>query len=241
MLYSYIIYKLIFPNGKIYIGQTSKEFDFYMKNYKNNSYNKNLKRYNNPIYRAIRKYGWNNIKKEILFTTSAEFVDELETKMIAEHNATDNKVGYNILKEAKTMRGFRHSEETKRKIREKNIQTNSGKNHPFFGKHHTEETKQKMKKPKTDEHKINLSKSKLNKKQTKEHIQNRIRIIQKSVDAFIYKTGEFVGTFESIKQAGEKLKINKSNISAILNNRQKTANGISFKYNIGEYNGRKYN
>lgn len=33
MLYSYIIYKLLFPNGKVYIGQTSQNFDYYMNQY----------------------------------------------------------------------------------------------------------------------------------------------------------------------------------------------------------------
>lgn len=36
--------------------------------------------------------------------------------------------------------GKKHTEETKKKI----SKTNSGKNHPFYGKHHSEESKRKM-------------------------------------------------------------------------------------------------
>ena len=56
-----IIYQIKFPNGKSYIGQTydlkkrQREHCFISKyhNHKLSSY---------PIYKAIRKYGWNSIK-----------------------------------------------------------------------------------------------------------------------------------------------------------------------------------
>ena len=169
MQYFHIIYKLIFPNNKIYIGQTLKEFYSYMNDYKNVSQNKNLKGYNRPVNKAIRKYGWNNIQKEILFTTSEKFVDELETKMIAEYKSADREFGYNILKIGGSFRGFKHSEETKnklkypkteehkQKLREKRLgQKHSnetknkikialtGINNPFYGQKHSEKSKEKI-------------------------------------------------------------------------------------------------
>ena len=55
---NYTVYKHILPNNKIYIGITSKEpFLRWKWGYRHNSY----------FLNAIKKYGWQNIKHEILF------------------------------------------------------------------------------------------------------------------------------------------------------------------------------
>lgn len=58
---SYSVYKHTFPNSKIYVGITFRNPKIRWgngNNYSNNKYMTN----------AIRKYGWNNISHEILFT-----------------------------------------------------------------------------------------------------------------------------------------------------------------------------
>ena len=56
----YIVYKHTCPNGKVYIGITSREAKLRWNC--GNGYN------NNKHFKsAIVKYGWNNIKHEILF------------------------------------------------------------------------------------------------------------------------------------------------------------------------------
>lgn len=55
--------------------------------------------------------------------------------------------------------GKRHTEESRQKIKD-NHPDFKGEKHPMYGKHHTEEAKQKMKKPKSEEHKQKLRKPK---------------------------------------------------------------------------------
>ena len=110
----YKIYKLIFPNGKVYIGQTKQEIQkrwgFQEKGYKNCP----------KVYNAILKYGWENVKKEILYDKlNHNDANMLEIKLITEvYNSNNNNFGYNIENGGNTI--GTHSEETKRKIGEGN-------------------------------------------------------------------------------------------------------------------------
>lgn len=57
-----VIYKILFPNGKVYVGQT-KDFQERQKQHYTTSLNTNIKL---PVYNAIRKYGWENLQWEII-------------------------------------------------------------------------------------------------------------------------------------------------------------------------------
>ena len=111
----YKIYKLIFPNGKVYIGQTKQEIQkrwgFQGKGYKNCP----------KVYNAILKYGWENVKKEILYDKlNHNDANMLEIKLITEvYNSNNNNFGYNIENGGNTI--GTHSEETKRKIGEDEV------------------------------------------------------------------------------------------------------------------------
>ena len=78
---TYFIYKLTSPNGKIYIGQAiniNRRFSSY----------RNLNCKEQPkLYNSIKKYGWENFKKEILFdgVISQIEINELETKYISKY------------------------------------------------------------------------------------------------------------------------------------------------------------
>lgn len=84
-----IIYKHTCPNGKVYIGQTKQKPERRWQHgngYKENDY----------FYRAIKKYGWNNIKHEILADDLAtEEANELEIQLISQYKANDRSCGYN--------------------------------------------------------------------------------------------------------------------------------------------------
>ena len=60
-----IIYKATSPSGKVYIGQTTKSLDKRKNEHYNKAFNKNVKVYNYPISRAIRKYNNDIIHKEL--------------------------------------------------------------------------------------------------------------------------------------------------------------------------------
>ncbi len=112
-----VIYKTTnLINGKIYIGQDSK---------------------NNPEYlgsgiilkKAILKYGKENFKKEILeYCSTKEDLDKREKYWIKTLNTIKN--GYNIAAGGNGCLGCKQSDETKEKRRVKNI----GELNPMFGK-----------------------------------------------------------------------------------------------------------
>ena len=86
----YIIYKHTTPSNKIYIGITSRN---------------PIKRWNNGngyqkcplVWRAIQKYGWENISRKILFTSNDKNKCLLKEKEYIENlQLTNIKFGYNL-------------------------------------------------------------------------------------------------------------------------------------------------
>lgn len=85
----FTVYILKFPNKKVYIGQTKNLKIRWEAN--GNHYNGNKEMYND-----ILKYGWINIKKEILLETDIrEIAYDYEIKYIKQYNSTNPKFGYN--------------------------------------------------------------------------------------------------------------------------------------------------
>lgn len=137
-------------NGKVYIGQTSQKPEKRWDN--GRGYETSSKFYN-----AILKYGWDNFEHTILYTNlTLEDANKKEQELINQYKSCEDEFGYNITSGGYN---FKHSEETKRKIGIANsisLQGNkwseeqreliskmfTGEGNPFYGKHHTEETKQ---------------------------------------------------------------------------------------------------
>ena len=84
-----IIYKITSPSGKVYIGRTS-DFERRMIEHKHCAY---TKKSSNTIYKAIRKYGWDNMIKEIICEVEPEKAQKLEEELILAHNSV--RKGYN--------------------------------------------------------------------------------------------------------------------------------------------------
>ncbi len=86
----FCVYKHTAPNDKVYIGITSKNPIYRWNSGKGYMTNKHF-------YNAILKYGWDNIKHEILFTDlNKEEACQKEIELIAEYKSNDPKFGYNI-------------------------------------------------------------------------------------------------------------------------------------------------
>lgn len=106
------VYKHTSPNGKIYIGITSKIVEKRWGNggihYKSNKH----------FWNAIQKYGWDNFKHEILFKDLDENVAyEKEIELIKKYNSNDPNFGYNNSTGGEQAHlGCKHSKESRKKM-----------------------------------------------------------------------------------------------------------------------------
>lgn len=85
----YKVYKHTAPNGKVYIGITCRKLKERWANgtrYHHNAYFTN----------AIKKYGWDNIKHEVLFEDlSKEEATQKEIELISFYQSNNSEYGYN--------------------------------------------------------------------------------------------------------------------------------------------------
>ena len=124
-------------NGKIYIGQT--KFDNL-----NRRWNTDGSGYktNKHFWNSIQKYGWDNFEHIVLFENlSLEEANLIEEELIKKYDSTNPNKGYNLRFGG---RNSSFSEETINKFREIRKGTQSGELNNFYGKKHSEETKRKL-------------------------------------------------------------------------------------------------
>jgi len=99
------------PSGKRYVGITSLKPSKrwrYGSGYKDSPY----------FYKAIKKYGWENIKHDIIFTDlSKSEAIRLEIEYIAKYKTRDKRFGYNMTGGGEGHLGVPMTEEHKEKLR----------------------------------------------------------------------------------------------------------------------------
>lgn len=224
---SYSVYLHITPSKKVYVGITSQTN--INRRWQNGEGYRTQKRF----YRAIQKYGWENIEHRILFSgLTKQEAEEKEIQLISQFDSTSCEHGYNC-ENGGNCTGT-HSEETKRKISvaqlgeknhmygkhswcygkkhspehiEKNRLSHMGQPSYWKGKQLPEETKAKMRKPKTEEHKRKLSEA-------------------RSVPVICIETGE---VFSSGKAAGDAMGISRGSIARVVKGERNTAGGYHWK------------
>lgn len=107
----YIVYcHTLISDGRKYIGITCnnprKRWN-YGNGYRKNKY----------FYRAIKKYGWDSFKHDILFEDlTKEEACQKEQELIREFKTTDNAFGFNLTSGGEGTYGFKFSEESKKKM-----------------------------------------------------------------------------------------------------------------------------
>jgi len=133
----YLITNLI--NGKMYVGQTVCTLSDRWSQHK---YAARRKRGHSHLYSAIRKHGSDAFKVEVLCACSTEKeLFEQERHLIEVHGTKNPKRGYNLTDGGEIgPRGMVHSKVARRKM----SRAHSGKNHHMFGKHHSDETRDKI-------------------------------------------------------------------------------------------------
>lgn len=106
----FTVYRHISPSGKVYIGITCQDV-------KNRWQNGKTYRESTHFRRAIRKYGWKNIKHEILFTDlPKQRAIDLEISLIKHYKGLG--ISYNITDGGEGTNGFHHSLESRHKMSE---------------------------------------------------------------------------------------------------------------------------
>jgi group I intron endonuclease len=134
-----IIYKISSPKGKIYIGRTNN-FDSRMADHKCCALTKQAK---NSLYKAIRKYGWDNMTKEIICEVEASQAQKLEEEFILAYDAV--KKGYNSTYAGGGGNMFKDNPELLEKLRKTLSERFTGENNGMYGKTHRADTLDKLK------------------------------------------------------------------------------------------------
>lgn len=234
----YCVYRHTFPNGKVYIGYTGqKPTDRWCggTGYKHQQL----------VYRAIVRYGWDNIQHEVLADSlTYEQAVAMEIELIKAYDSTNPDFGYNT-----TAGGDGRLD-------------CGGKKHPMYGKHHTEETRRKMSeslkgrvapnkgKSPSEETREKLRQANLGKKYQRpsewrekiaesnrglkrsEETKRRVAAAKSKPVAQFTVNGDFVRIWPSAVEACRHTGIDKSNISLVCRNVRETAGGFVWKFII---------
>lgn len=224
---SYVVYRHTAPNGKMYVGITKQQPPKLRwlngRGYINNKYFTN----------AIIKYGWENFKHEILLSNLTQDEASLAEKLFISYwGLTNPDNGYNITKGG--IQNFEISDETRRKLsiaKQGKLNPNYGKNlsginAPYYGRHHTEETKKRY-----SEQRRGINNPFYGKKHTEEsRLKIRDSLPKCSVAQIDIDTNEIINIFPSQKEAERQTNIYHSNISKCCKGKSKTAGGYKWRY-----------
>ena len=199
-------------NNKTYIGQT-KHQPYWKRWTGTGSPYKGCPRFQ----LAIKKYGWDNFQHfKIIDGLTIKEANYYEELLISLFDTSNPENGYNVSLGGnnRTM-----SEETRQKIKDHHADF-SGANHPMYGKHHTEETKQKIREKAIGRILSEETKKKISDK-TKGGNNPRAKKVQ------CIETGEI---FSCAKEAAEKYNVDNSCLSKCAKGKTKTCAGLHWKY-----------
>ena len=230
------VYKHTSPSGKVYIGITSKKNAKVRWNYGSGYiscwYFKN----------AINKYGWNNIKHEILL----EGVSESEAKYAEKYLIRWYKmqgISYNLTDGGDGWLGHHHTDESKYKMRiaklgrklsnetkQKMSEARKGK-HRSKGWHHSEEARKKMSEQRKGKKTVYYI--------SKEELSRRFKEAQKGVTCkpVLQYTinGEFIQEFFSQSEAARAVGAKSPwHIGDCCKGKIKSSNGYIWRYKDGQ-------
>ena len=205
----YVVYRHIFPNGKSYIGITCAK-PYHRRWRGGTGY------YLQPkIYNAILKYGWENIKHEVLFRhLRVDDANRIEQEMIAKYDSVEN--GYNVSIGGGGSYGIPCSEEKKRKIG----RANKGK--PWNGNDNFAKWRK--------EHGAWNKGGHLTPEQYRKIAAERKARCNKAISAYDPITLECVLHFDSCVDAANAVGALKGEISRCARGKRKTSHGYIWRY-----------
>ena len=201
----YTVYMHKCPNGKVYIGITSRRPK--ARWVCGNGYIKN-----EHFYRAIQKYGWENIEHIIVEQNlSKNDAAELEIKLIKEYKSNDYKFGYNMSSGGEFGgSGVIVSQETRAKLSQKR----KGRKLPEYVKNKISES--------LKGHYIS--------EETKKKISQSLKAKNMNGNEKQVYCFETDKTYRSLSDAGKELNIKPCYISSVCKGKNKTVKGLHFKF-----------
>ena len=210
----YEVYAHIFPNNKVYIGITS----YGVKNRWHGGYGYKKQQ---MMWRAIQKYGWDNIEHKVLFDELTENeAKQKEIELIALYKSDQREYGYNIRHGGDICAGYKLSDETRNKMSE----ARKGDKNWIYGKHLSEETKRKLS--------IAHTGKKQNKEAAKRSALNRTgskNYRARKVDRFDLE-GNFIKTYDCLADGGRDTNTRTQDIYNCCTGRQKKTHGNIWRY-----------
>ena len=228
----YTVCKHTTPSGKVYIGITKQKpeqrWDY------GNGY-----RQNKHFYSAILKYGWENIRHEIVANgLTKEQACDLEIELIAEYHATDPRYGCNNSTGGEHgSLGVHPSAETRQKMSEANKgqkqtpQQRDALMNYLIGHEASAETRRKISEAGKGRTPWNKGKKASEEAKAKNSIAaiklGKIPPYTKPTKVVCVESGE---VFHQIKDAGEKYDICPANTTAVCRHRREKAGGYHWKY-----------
>lgn len=241
----YCILNLV--NSKYYIGSA---IDVKQRKRRHFSDLKLNRHPNQHLQNAFNKYGESNFSFFVLEYCSKSELLSIEQYYIDLMDACNK--GYNIRSKAESNLGLIHSEESKRKQSESRKGKYSGSNSPKYGKHLSEETRNKISKTLTGKHLSEETKRKISESNKGKHTGERngmfgktgeqhpfygkhhseetkqkmsIPIVQLSKDGCF-----FIAEYISITDAHKQTNISLGNINSVCRGKRKTAGGFRWMY-----------
>jgi group I intron endonuclease len=241
MFYIYTILNV--QNYKIYVGQTQN----IKARWSAHKCEANADRLHYPLYRALRKYGFDNFQISMVeIAATSEEADLAEQKWIQKLKSRDPQMGYNLTSGGAVPRGWHHSEESKRKISESQkgkivIVSNETKvkmsisqmGHPVsldtrqkiseanIGKTHTEMTRKKISEFQTGKKRSDEIKTNMSKAQIKRQQSNTIisNLAKLTPDLVIQIQKEWQEGLMSQRKLGKKYGVHRMTIWRIVNDK----------------------
>ena len=208
-----LIYMRTSPNGKYYIGKTTRTENVRWKEHTRKAFNPNEPDYTSHLSAAIRKYGAENFSLQILEDNIPDnLLGEKEKYYIHYYEAQNPEKGYNYRTGGENETFYSdsfilelwNSGKTIKEIKTENHMNYNNLSRRLYG--------------------LGITKEEINKRAYS--LNNKARKAVEQYDLF----GNYIKTFDSIADAAKEIGSNTTNISAVCKGRRKSCKNFVFKY-----------